>query len=78
MAASPLDSETTESRPDWSRDSNQSEGPDAERVSLNSGRGVIAVLCIALGAISAFFGFKQYLIQKYQVHHEETSQSSNV
>jgi hypothetical protein len=36
--------------------------------------GVIAVVGVALGA---HFGFKQYLKQKYQVHHDETSNSSN-
>jgi hypothetical protein len=37
---------------------------------------VVTILGIALGAISAYFGFKQYLIQKYQFRQEQAIQSS--
>jgi hypothetical protein len=34
---------------------------------------IIALLGIALGVVSAYFGLKQYLIQKYEINHETSA-----
>jgi hypothetical protein len=38
---------------------------------------IITILGVALGAFSAYFGFKQYLIQKYEAHHDSPAQTSS-